>query len=314
MKNKKLVSILTVIIIVASCACLLTGCKKVETDFAFGIGSHWYDVYRDVEGENPWAQAMFTSIIHTVRGGEDPIAISKYEKHTVNLKSDTDGWYVLDISTTGSNIDATIEKKGSDGWAHYSDITITSTPTSYDLRIVMTAGKYSQKLDRPTHYRILFTAPDDANVNVTFRKGFTTSNWDTNKGILAWTSNETTLLSPTHVFVTKQITYVPANKIKWLYDKLNSTYYYDNMSMLASNVDFDTLQALLSNSKNAILAGLAELKTYIGGNYHVAIAFGINSQTGNCNVAVYALANKNVTSMTVYGEIGHQHGAFKYQA
>ena len=86
------------------------------------------------------------------------------------------------------------------------------------------------------------------------------------------------------------------------------------MSMLASNVDFDTLQALLSNSKNAILAGLAELKTYIGGHYHVAIAFGINSQTGNCNVAVYALANKNVTSMTVYGEIGHQHGAFKYQA
>ena len=70
MKNKKLVSILTVIIIIASCACLLTGCKKVETDFAFGIGSHWYDVYRDIEGENPWAQAMFTSIIHTVRDAE----------------------------------------------------------------------------------------------------------------------------------------------------------------------------------------------------------------------------------------------------
>ena len=309
MKGKKIASLITVLLIVAFSACLLTGCHEIKTDIPFGNASYWYNVYTGSDkADNGWAQTMYGTVMEIVRGG-DMIAVAEGDTHVITLSSDSDGWHIMDIRTTGPNINATIEVKYTTTWKHYKDITITPTETSYDLDVIMSTGTFSRGL-YPTSYRITFTAPVSTNVQISWRRGFQQSTWNPSKGVMVWNS-DSHLSSPHQIFTTEQITYVPAKKVKEFYDTLKGSYFYDRIAMVCEDLQLNTVSALLSSADSAITSAIEQLNDYTDGDYHVAIAFGIGDNN-SCVAHVYPFASKNTGEMEVFGEIAHKNGTFHY--
>ena len=314
MKRKKLISIISVVMVMAFCTCLLTGCFEKETTFAFQPATYWHQVFEEADQENGWLTAAFNTLAATTRGTDDSIDIKNNETHEIYLKDNCDGLHTLTLKSSNGNIAASIDVKYTTDWEHYQDITITTTGTKYDLSVAVIPDLFNRDILYPTEYRVVFKSDKKNTLQVSWMRTFQEKEWNTSKGILTWES-ESNLKSQQYYYITNKITYIPANKIGTIYKKLSTKTFREKLNEIGNpkghSVGVDSLvetafesvfgsqdsaeeyvgavvgdilgwaigstimQAYYSiNIKNQLDDLMAQLKEYKDGNYHIAISFG----------------------------------------